>query len=362
MKYKIKTLKQLIGPICILLIFAILTVSCSSSDSSSSGKTLTLVTYDSFPKKDTSLNEAIREFENQTGIKVKIANAGDSGTMLSKAILTAGNPEGDVIWGIDSTSIAMALEKDIFEPYKTKEFDKLNPNLSNILPAHQATPVNYGDVCVNYDISYFKERGLAVPQTLKDLTKPEYYELLAVQNPASSSPGLAFLMASIVEFGQEEWPSFWRQLRANGMKVSESWDDAYYELFSGSSGKGKYPLVVSYATSPVAEALFSEPPVDISPTGNIDSTCFRQVEFAGILRGTKHTDQAQQLVNFLVSKKFQNEIPLNLFVNPARDDVELDKSFIQNSRVIDDPYSIDPELIIENRKDWIETWTQIVLN
>jgi len=348
--------------IVILIVVAILATSCGTSDqSSSSSKTLTLVTYDSFPEKDTSLNEALKSFEKESGIKVKIANAGDTGTMLSKAILTAGNPEGDVIWGIDNASIALAIEEEIFQPYKTKNFEKINTNLSNILKDNEATPVDYGDVCINYDIEYFASNKLEVPQSLSDLTKPEYKGLLAVQNPASSSPGLAFLMATIVEFGEDNWQEFWKDLKENNVEVGESWDDTYYQSFSGSSGDGQYPLVVSYSTSPVAEALFSEPPVEISPTGNIDSTCFRQVEFAGILKGTEKTKQAQQLIDFLVSEKFQKEIPLNLFVYPAAENIELDRAFTKNSRIIENSYQIDPKLIEENRKDWIETWTQIVL-
>ena len=344
----------------IALIATLVATSCSGSNESSSPDTLTLVTYDSFPTKDTSLNDALKEFENETGIKVKIANAGDTGTMLSKAILTAGNPEGDVIWGIDDASIALAIENEIFESYEPIGFDKLDPGLSAILRENQATPVDFGDVCVNYDIAYFEENSLPVPTGMADLIKPEYKGLLAVQNPASSSPGLAFLMASVAEFGEEGWQQYWKDLRANEVKVSESWNDSYYQEFSGASD-GKYPLVVSYATSPVAQAVFAEPPLEISPTGNIDSTCFRQVEFDGILKGTKKIEQAKKLIDFLISEEFQKEIPLNLFVYPARQNVELDEAFAKNARKIEDSYQIDPELIDENRKEWIDSWTKIVL-
>ncbi len=343
-----------------VITIAIILSGCSNSNNSTSAKTLTLVAYDSFPDKDTSLNEALKDFEKETGIKVKIANAGDSGAMLSKAILTAGNPEGDVIWGIDNASIAHAIENKIFEPYKTKNLESIDNALTNIVSEDMATPVDYGDVCINYDIKYFKTNEIAIPEKLSDLTKPEYKGLLAVQNPGSSSPGLAFLLASVAEFG-DDYQTFWKDLKTNEVKVSDNWNDAYYGLFSGSSGQGQYPLVVSYATSPVAEVIFSEPPVEISPTGNIDATCFRQIEFAGILRGTKKSDDAKKLIDFLVSEKFQKEIPLNLFVNPALENIKLDSAFTQNSRKIENPYQIDPEIIEQNRKEWIDTWTQIVL-
>lgn len=356
-----KLTKNFLALIAIFLLVTLVSASCSSTSDKRSSKTLTLVTYDSFPTKDTSLNSALEEFEKETGIKVKVANAGDTGAMLSKAILTSGNPEGDVIWGIDNSSISTALKNNIFETYKPKNKNNLDSNLTNILKNDLATPVDYGDVCINYDIEYFERRNLEVPTQLSDLTKPAYKGLLVVENPASSSPGLAFLMATIVEFGEDEYIKFWKDLKTNEVKVTESWNSAYYELFSGSSGKGEYPLVVSYATSPVAEVMFSDPPLEKSPTGNIDSTCFRQVEFAGILRGTKKMESAKKLMDFLISKKFQKEIALNLFVYPALKDVAIDDVFKKNSNTIDNPYTIDPALIDENRETWIETWTHTVL-
>ncbi len=336
---------------------------CSSSDSLSSDTptTLKLLTYDSFPTKDTTLNAALKEFTKETGIKVDLRNAGDTGSMVAKAILTAGNPEGDVMWGVDNTFVSRTIEKDIFVSYKAKELSAISSTFTDLATKSLVTPVDYGDVCVNYDIAYFKKNNLEVPATLDDLTKPEYKNLLAVEDPASSSPGLAFLLATIAHFGDDGWEQYWKDLRSNGVKVTESWDSAYYELFSGSSGKGAYPLVVSYATSPPAEVIYSDPRVDVAPTAAITSTCFRQVEFAGILRGTKHQKESQQLIDFLISKKFQKEIPLNLFVYPIRDDVNLPQEFTDFSTVPEQPFSIDPETITKNREGWVDTWTQLVV-
>ena len=342
------------------LIASLILSGCTSA-SKSDTPTLKLLTYDSFPTKDTTLNAALKEFTKETGIKVTLRNAGDTGTMTSKAILTAGNPEGDVMWGVDNTFVSRAIEKDTFVSYKAKELSAISSAFTDLATKNLVTPVDYGDVCVNYDIAYFKERNLEVPTTLDELTKPEYKNLLAVEDPASSSPGLAFLLATIAHFGDSGWEQYWKDLRSNGVKVTESWDSAYYELFSGSSGKGAYPLVVSYATSPPAEVIYSDPRVDIAPTGSIAETCFRQVEFAGILRGTKHEKESQQLIDFLISKKFQKEIPLNLFVYPIRDDVTLPQEFTDFSVVPKKPFTMAPEKITKNREGWVDTWTQLVV-
>jgi thiamine transport system substrate-binding protein len=322
--------------------------------------TLTLVTYDSFPDSGTSLNDALEAFTESTGIDVEILVAGDTGTMLAKASLSAGNPEGDVMWGIDNTFLSRALTDGIFEPYVAAGLDAVPAEFTDAVPNGEATPVDFGDVCVNYDIGWFDERGLTPPTSLQDLADPAYAGMLVVQNPATSSPGLAFLLATVDEFGEDGWQDYWRALGANGVEVVESWTQAYYERFSWAGG-GPSPLVVSYGSSPPAEVVFADPPRDDAPTGVIESTCFRQIEFAGVLRGTQAPAQARQLVEFLISDEFQRELPLNLFVHPVNADTELPSEFVDFAVVPADPRTIDPAVIDTNRSAWIDEWTELVL-
>jgi thiamine transport system substrate-binding protein len=214
--------------------------------------------------------------------------------------------------------------------------------------------------CINYDIAWFAERGVDPPATLRDLVEPAYQDLLVVENPGTSSPGLAFLLATIAEFG-DDWQDYWEDLRGNGVEVVDSWNSAYYERFSGSSGAGPRPLVVSYGTSPPAEVLFADPPRDDAPTAVAADTCFRQVEFAGVLRGTEHEPEARALVDFLAGATFQSELALNLFVYPARTEVELPEEFTTFSVLPDDPLTVEPAEISEHREEWVDEWTQIVL-
>ncbi len=323
------------------------------------GPTLTLVTYDSFPAEGTTLNDALASFTERTGIGVELLIAGDTGTMVSKAVLTVGNPEGDVMWGVDNTLLSRAVPA--FEPYLSPELGALDPDLVALVPDGELTPVDRGDVCVNYDREWFAENGLEPPASFADLADPAYRDLLTVQNPASSSPGLAFLLATVAEFGEEGWRGYWSRLVDNGVEVVDSWSTAYYERFSGSSGAGPRPLVVSYASSPPAEVIFADPPRDDAPTAVVTSTCFRQVEFAGVLAGTEHPDEARQLVDFLVSAEFQREVPLNLFVWPARTDVELPQEFVDFVEIVEDPLTLEPEVIDANREAWLDDWTEQVL-
>ena len=224
------------------------------------------------------------------------------------------------------------------------------------MPGGEATPVDVGDVCINVDTAWFDEHQLAPPADLDALADPTYQDLLVVENPASSSPGLAFLLATIVTYGDDGWVDYWKRLRTNGVQVVDTWTDAYYGAFSG-GGDGTKPIVVSYASSPPAEVVFADPPIDKATTASVDSTCFRQVEFAGVLRGTQHTAEARQLIDFMVSTPFQSALPLNLFVYPANSTVALPDVFTANATVPADPATMEPATIGANRREWLDTWT-----
>lgn len=363
---------------------ALAAAGCADSDSPGTASpttapvVLTLLTYSSFPTSDTTLNEALATFTADTQIGVSVIPAGDAGTMASKATLSAGNPEGDVMWGIDNTLLSRVLDANVFDPYESPALPELDPALTALVPGREVTPVDFGDVCVNYDIAWFAARQLDPPDTFADLADPALRDLLVVENPASSSTGLAFMLATIAEFGtgesgtdesgtdesgtgEQDWLDYWDSLVANGVEAVESWDIAYYERFSGSSGGGPRPLVVSYASSPPAEVLFADPPRSDAPTAVVAETCFRQVEFAGVLRGGDHPDEARQLVDFLVSNAFQTEVPLNLFVWPARRDVVLPQVFIDHSEVVADPLTIAPGAIAADRETWVDQWTAVVI-
>lgn len=307
--------------------------SCSSTSSSTSK--LTLIAYNSFVPPE----GAFDAFTKETGITVQVALSGDTGEMVAKASLTSGNPEGDVMWGVDNTFISRATESEIFE--------------------NEPTEVDFGHVCVNYDIAALG--NTAAPITLNDLTEPQYKGMLVVENPATSSPGLAFLLGTVAAFG-DSWPDYWRQLVANDVLVVDSWDEAYYSTFTRYGGDR--PLVVSYSTSPPAEIIFADPPLPKGApavTGVATETCFQQIEYAGVLRGSEFTQQAQLLVDYLAGPIFQSLLPESLFVYPANEDVALPQSFIDYAPTITTSYSLPPEDISKNRQAWIEQWSDIVL-
>jgi thiamine transport system substrate-binding protein len=338
-----------------LLLTAAGLAACSGGDGDNR-VTLRLGTHDSFAVSDAVLER----FTDETGIGVQVLKGADAGTVLNRAILTKGNPEGDVLWGVDNTLLSRAVGEDVFVPYASPALSGVDPTLTALVPGHELTPVDFGDVCVNYDRAWFSAKGIAPPTGLDDLTKPAYRDLLVVQNPATSSPGLAFLLATVAAYGDPGWQAYWEALRANGVLVVDGWTQAYSTEFSGSSGNGPRPIVVSYATSPVAEVVFSDPRPAEPPTAAVTTGCFRQVEFAGVLRGTDHETEARRLVDFLLSPTFQADMPLNMFVYPAVTATPLPAEF----GLVPEPgpqEPVSPDDIAANRDRWIDEWTNVVL-
>ncbi|MFE1172769.1 thiamine ABC transporter substrate binding subunit [Streptomyces sp. NPDC058773] len=323
-------------------------------------KTVTLVSHDSFQVS----KSVLAAFEKESGYKVKTLRGGDAGKAVNQAVLSKGNPQGDVLFGIDNTLLSRGLDEGLFSPYEAKGLDKVPAELQLDKGEHRVTPLDYGDICVNYDRGYFDRHKTAPPKTFDDLLEPRYKGLLVTENAATSSPGLAFQLATVAKYGEKGWQSYWKKLKANGVEVVDGWEQAYNDRFSGSAagkGKGDKPLVVSYASSPPAEVLGKKPAPKEAPTGVAAGTCFRQIEFGGLLKGAKNEKGGKALLDFLLSKQFQEDVPLQMFVNPARKDAEVPELFTKYGTTIDQPNTLAPGAITKNREQWIKQWTSLVL-
>jgi len=328
------------------------------SNQNDKSKVLNVMTHDSF-----SVSEGIiSAFEQQNNVKINFLLSGDTGAALNRAILTKNSPQADVFYGTDNTFMSRALSENIFETYKSDELINIADDLE-LDKSYRLLPVDYGDVCINYDKKFFSENKLPLPESLSELLKPEYKGLLVVENPATSSPGLSFLMATISEFGMDGYLEYWQKLKENGVVVVNDWETAYYTNFSASSGKGNQPLVVSYSTSPAAEVIFSDQPLTESPTSSIisENSCFRQIEFVGILSGTHERELAEKFVDFMLSQTFQEDLPLQMFVYPANVNASLPEEFLKFITIPQKPASLDPDLIAKEREVWINAWTDKVL-
>jgi len=329
----------------------------SGSESGSqegTGSVVRVVTHDSFALPDA----LIEQFEAETGYVVEVSAPGDGGALVNQLILTKDAPLGDVAYGVDNTFASRALTEEVFAPYASPELPSSAEQY--LVPGSDAlTPVDIGDVCLNVDHEWFAEAGIAEPTTFEDLLEPEYANLTVVSNPATSSPGLAMLVATIGAFGEDGYAQYWAGLRENGLEVTSGWSDSYYVDFSGSEGQGDRPIVLSYSTSPAFEVTEGETE---SPTGALLETCFRQVEYVGVIEGAANPEGAQAWVDFMLSADVQAALPESMFVYPVVDEVELPGYWVEHAPLSPAPFEIGPEEIAAGRDAWIQTWTETVID
>ncbi|MFI7503031.1 thiamine ABC transporter substrate binding subunit [Streptomyces sp. NPDC049687] len=348
---------------------------CGSSDAKSpaDSKTVTLVSHDSWA----ASKSVLAAFEKESGYKVKVLTDGDAGQAVNKAILTKDNPQGDVFFGVDNTLLSRALDNGLFQSYAAKGLDQVGSAYQLDAGKHRVTPIDYGDICVNYDKKYFADHELTPPATFADLVKPAYKNLLVTENASTSSPGLGFLLGTAARYGDGGasgssgaesgggWEEYWKQLKANGVKVVDGWEQAYNEEFSGSAGgkkaKADRPLVVSYASSPPAEVIYGDPRPSTAPTGVAAGTCFRQIEFAGLLSNARNSAGGKALIDFLITRKFQEDMPLNMFVYPVVEGASVPAEFTKYGPAAKDPETMDPAEIADHRDQWVKSWTSLVL-
>lgn len=325
-------------------------VTACGGDAGERPETLRLMAHDSFA--GSVSEETFAPFTESTGISVEMIAAGDAGSMVNQAALSKDNPLADVLFGVDDTFLSRALDEEIFAPHRSRLLDSLEPGL--VPDTDLVTPIDYGDVCLNYDKAFVD----APPTELDQLREPDLARVLTVEHPATSSPGLAFLLATIDQYGENGWTEFWSDLRAGGVNVAPDWDTAYYNDFTRYGGDSS--LVVSYASSPPAEVIFATEPLDEAPTGVIEAGCYRQVEYAGVLAGTEYPEAAGELIDYMLSVRFQETIPLTWFVFPANTDADLPPEFTDHTIIPDDPARLDAATIAENRDRWIDEWVAVM--
>ena len=313
-----------------------------------SPSTLVVITHDSFDVTE----GLIERFEEEHNARVELIAGGDANEVVNRAILNAGNPEGDVLFGVDNLSFSRAVAAGVFQEFaSSRRGDILAEVRAQFGDSPLLTPIDYGWVSINFDPA-----GGDPPSTLEELTEPQWRGKLVVEDPATSSPGLQFLATTIAYFGEGEWQQFWRDLKANDVRVELGWSDAYYSQFSLYGGDR--PLVVSYTSSPAAEFFFSEEAIEEPPTRNvIPSPLFRQVEAAAVLEGAENPDLAGKFIDFMLSDAFQQQIPETMFVYPVIEDLELPEWWSWADVEVE---TASLDFTADDVDRWIREWTEIM--
>jgi thiamine transport system substrate-binding protein len=342
-----------------LTVLTLVMAACSNDSQSGTSQTgipekLTVIAHDSFA--GAVDDSTFAAFTEETGIDVEVLAAGDAGALVNQAVLSKDNPLADVLFGVDDTFLSRALDEGILTEYTSTNLGSVTEDLRDTDP--HVTPIDYGDVCFNYDKSGLDEAQLDVPRDLDVFRAEDYASRTTVEHPATSSPGLAFMLATIDVYGEDGWLDWWADVRDAGINVAADWDTAYYADFTRYGGDS--PIVMSYASSPPAEVIYAEEPLTEAPTGVVEAGCYRQVEYAGILTGTEYPNSAGDLIDFMLSADFQENIPLTWFVFPANADAALPQEFVDYTTLPESPSRLDPDYIAENRDSWIDEWIGVM--
>ncbi|GGD13711.1 thiamine ABC transporter substrate-binding protein [Nocardioides daphniae] len=308
-----------------------------------------LVTHESFTLPD----ELIASFEEESGQELVVRASNDAGALATKLALSADNPSGDVAFGIDNTFASRVVDAGVFAPY-TAELPVSAERYALADGGDLLAPVDQSSVCLNVDTAWFAERELGAPATFEDLTKPAYKDLTAVSSASTSSPGMAFLLATRAAFGQR-WDDYWTDLLDNGLKIVDGWTEAYYGEFTAGGEKGTRPVVLSYDSSPAFTVKDGK-----TTTAALLDTCFRQVEYAGVLKGAKNPEGAQELVEFLLSPLVQRELPDSMYVRPVSGEADLPDDWAAFAPEPQKVWEVEPAEIAAKREKWLEEWTDVV--
>ncbi|HEU4567380.1 MAG TPA: thiamine ABC transporter substrate-binding protein [Marmoricola sp.] len=337
----------------VLLVVAALVAGCGGSSTSSSDKTLVVATHDSWAMS----KQVMAAFEKKTGIHVEVQPQGDAGELTNKLVLTKGDPIADMVYGIDNTFASRAVDAGVLAPYRPT---RPPASLQRFAPGPgegvgRLTPIDYGDVCVNVDDSWFSRHHLAPPRTLDDLTRPAYKNLFVTPGATTSSPGLAFLLTTIAQEGNG-WQGYWKRLMANGAKIDAGWSDAWDVDYTAGGGHGDRPIVLSYASSPPDTV---DPKTGKPTTSALLDTCFRQIEYAGVLRGASNPHAAKEFIDFMLGKQFQSALPGEMYVYPVDTSVRLPADWAKWAKVAPHPVTMPPHEITAHRTAWLSEWRDL---
>lgn len=305
---------------------------------------LVVYTYDSFAS--TIAVKTIPIFEKMYDVKVKVLSFGDAGSVLSRIILEKESPRADVIVGLDQALLKKAVDAGVLEKYQS-------PKLSNIVleslkdPSDFGTPYDYGAIAIVYNTESIDKP----PTSFEELLNARWKRSLVVEDPRTSSTGLAFLLWTIGVYGEENFLNYWSRLKDSILTVTPGWDEAFNLLELGEAD-----MMVSYATDG-AYSYHEYGVLKYMPIA-MQEGAFVQVEYASIVKGAANRDLAEKFIDFLLSEGFQREVPLNQWMYPVVE-VEMPEAF-EYALKIDKTVSIDYEIVSEKLDSWLDSWAELM--
>lgn len=327
------SMRLLTSSIALVAGISLVLTGCASPSGETGGAApdkVTLIVHDSFPG-----DEFAEAASLATGYDVEVITAGDGGELTSQLALTAAAPVADAFFGVEKIFVSRLTDYDVL--------------------SGEAVPVTLSASCINIDTGWFNHHGVAEPTSYEDLASEQYRGLTVLLDPVSSTTGASFLIGTVARFGEDGFADYWQQLADNDVRIEQSWSDAYYGQFTG-GGEGSYPIVLSYSSSP-AWTLTDDG--EASTTKALLDTCSSQVEYAGVLKGAANPEGAQAVVDYMLSREFQDTIAETMYVYPVDAEAYVPEEWQRFAPMPSNPNDLTAEAIGAGREAWLKTWSNI---
>ncbi|MBJ23765.1 MAG: hypothetical protein CMB64_03760 [Euryarchaeota archaeon] len=348
-----------------IVILLLLTMSFSGCVSESNETELVIATYDVYALTD----EMIGDFENQTGITVSMIKLDDAGSVLDYLIQNKGTETIDLAIGLDNTYLQTAIKQGVLTEHLANNLDNISQDALAPYNGPFAVPFDMGHVCLNYDSSIVDGQNMTVPTSLWNLTEEEWRGKVAIPSPITSSPGRAFMLATLDYFNSlgestSEFEEWWSAMEENDVIITSGWSEAYETHYTGGYGEyeagyvGDAHITVSYCHSPGVESWYNGNWTK-SAALNLPKTSFFQVEYISSVMGGDQQSSAL-FIEFLLSEDINSNMPVQNSMYSVLEGFDLpeENGYLFHSIIPNEPSEISMIEIEENMESWLLLWNK----
>jgi len=325
---------------------------------------LDILTYDASGLSD----ELLSDFTATTGYEINLIKTGDVGSILNIMAQTKDAPQADLMLGLDNTFLAQAIQMGLLQSHMSNHGELLD-SVKISYSGGLATPFDHGYVCLNYDSAVVDGVNMSVPTSLWNLTEEEWKGKVAIPSPLSSSPGRAFLTATVDYFANDvdngtDYTDWWYEMEGNDLIITSGWSEAYETHYSGGYGPwtdghiGDANIVVSYCHSPGVEAFFGGNYTN-SVALNLPRASFHQVEYTGIIAGAGDAQAAAAFIDYLLSEEVNANMPTqnSMYSVLKGQDLPETDGYRHHALIPEQPAEVTPTEIAEGLEDWLVEWS-----
>ncbi|MGW1499562.1 2-aminoethylphosphonate ABC transporter substrate-binding protein [Streptomyces mirabilis] len=348
-------LKPIAAVVGSLALAATLTA-CGGASSASDAKVVTVYSADGLKGEngDGWYDQVFKDFEKQTGIKVKYVEGG-SGEMVQRAVREKTNPQADVLVTLPPF-IQQADGKGLLQKYTPKGSDQ-------VAGGDKAADATWTCVVNNYfGFVYDKKELKQAPTTWEELLDARYKNKLQYSTPGVAGDGTAVLVKAIHDFGgKEEALAYLKKLQANNVGPSASTGKLAPKVDKGELLVANGDVQMNFAQSKDMPNLgiWFPKATDKAADAAGKPTTFALPYAAGLVTKAPHSENGRKLLDFMLTAKAQQQVSEIGGGFSARKDVKAtDANAIALTKLMDGVALFEPDWadIDKNLTSYVEDW------